>query len=79
MPTAISYPNGKIPRSQPSPAVPSSSWLRLKVVPDRLGSIAHIPPRGVRGIQWELNPHKARGTWPVLREGGEEAIFIALA
>ena len=85
MPTAISYPKGKIPRSQTSPAEPSGSWLRVRYL--TVGQhcshkpLAHrLPPSfPVRGTQWELNHHKARGTWPVLREGGEEAIFIALA
>ena len=46
-------------------------------VPDRWAALLTYPL--ARGTQWELNLHKARGTWPVRLEGGEEAIFIALA
>ena len=62
MPTAISYPNGKILRAQTSPAEPSSSWLFGKV-PDRWVALLTYLSQ-VRGTQWELNRHirqEARG------------------
>ena len=73
--------SNKLPKGENSPGPNLPSGTEQFMAPVRYLTVgqhcSHTPL--VRGTQWELNLHKARGTWPVLLEGGEEAIFIALA